>query len=540
MRAPTIHRFSFEGEAPSAFGDPFAESSLDGIAAGAVEALRLFLTNSGLGEALAQPGAGKMFGCLVVRDSTGALGALWAFSGQLLGQWHHQGFVGPAFDEAGWHETQSQGLRTITALSARVSRLERSLDLSGTQAELQALRLRHAGERQVLEAEHARRRLLRTQKRQATEDHDALNRESQRDKSVLKVLKHRHSELEASLVARLSKARARLAAATDWRARASAALMRRLHETYQLRNARQHVRSLRHLFAPHEPPSGAGDCCGPKLLQAAYRHGLVPVALVELWWGAPDASGRVAGSTAPACRTKCGPILPFMLEGLAVAPATPFKPQRRAVSDIAVLYEDEWLVVVDKPEGLLSVPDKSLAFDSVEAWLQGRSTGFARLAHRLDLDTSGLLVAGKSDRSYRALQAQFRRREVEKRYLAVLQGALQRPHGVIELPLRPDLDARPRQMVDATHGKPSTTRFERVEVVDGRTLVRLFPHTGRTHQLRVHAAHPEGLGMPIVGDRLYGTPARRLLLHADSLRFRHPITGLALDFDRPAPFSIDS
>ena len=238
----------------------------------------------------------------------------------------------------------------------------------------------------------------------------------------------------------------------------------------------------------------------------------------------------------PACREKCGPVLPFMLTGLKTAPRQTWKPREVRDDELTIVHEDPRFLVLEKPAGLLSVParDETIT-DSLLARVQ-RQFPNALTVHRLDLDTSGLLLVALDAEMYRWLQAQFLSREVHKRYAAVLEGTVVKDEGVIELPLRVDLDQRPRQLVDFEHGKPALTRFEVRSREGNRTRVTFFPLTGRTHQLRVHAAHQLGLGTPIVGDRLYGTPAARLLLHAEALRFRHPVTSAVIELESEAPF----
>ncbi|MGE0868200.1 MAG: RluA family pseudouridine synthase [Kofleriaceae bacterium] len=337
-----------------------------------------------------------------------------------------------------------------------------------------------------------------------------------------------------------TQAAAERAALEQVRAAQSRVLMRQLHDGYVLANARGEPRRLRDLFAPSEPPSGAGDCAGPKLLGHAYRIGWTPRILAEQWWGAPPVSGgRISGSYYPACRGKCGPVLGHMLDGLPVATPRVFGTATIARDQPRVVFEDEWIVVIDKPCDLLSVPGRSPELhDSVLTRLRARypdSSG-PIVAHRLDLDTSGLMLAAKDTETYVALQAQFARREVEKRYVAWLDGAVSSGRGRVELPLRVDLDDRPRQIYDPVHGKPAISEWWVLERKPLRTKVAMTPYTGRTHQLRVHAAHPLGIGVPIVGDRLYGREAERLMLHADRVAFVHPRTGERVELEQPAPF----
>ncbi|MDQ3367591.1 MAG: RluA family pseudouridine synthase, partial [Myxococcota bacterium] len=313
-----------------------------------------------------------------------------------------------------------------------------------------------------------------------------------------------------------------------------------LFDTYVIANARGEQAALRTLFAPETPPGGAGDCAAPKLLGHAYREGLRPLAIAEVWWGAPPLTGgRHAGVYYPACRGKCGPILGHMLAGLPTEPAPVFGDAPIAPAEPRVVFEDEWLVVVDKPVGLLSVPGRSGQLrDSVQVRLRERypdATG-PLVVHRLDLDTSGLLLVAKHEEDHVALQRAFARREIDKRYVAWLDGSPAAESGVVELALRVDLEDRPRQLHDPVHGKPARTEWHVLAREPGRTRVALLPRTGRTHQLRVHAAHPQGIGFPIVGDRLYGRAGPRMLLHAASLAFLHPRTQQRIEVTSSAPF----
>lgn len=328
------------------------------------------------------------------------------------------------------------------------------------------------------------------------------------------------------------------------RAARSRTLLPLVQEAYHFSNARGELRSLRDLFAPAEPPGGAGDCAGPKLLAQAYRLGLRPVALAEFWWGAPPRSAdRHAGSFYPACRGKCAPILAHMLLGLPADPTPEFGANPFDASAPEVVYEDADILVVDKPAGMLSVPGRSPRLrDSVEARLRARypdATG-QLVVHRLDLDTSGLLLAARDQPTFSALQRLFSLRLVTKRYIAWLDGDVDGDAGSIDLPLRVDVDDRPRQIHDAEHGKPALTTWRVLLRERGRTKVALMPLTGRTHQLRVHCSHPLGLDAPIHGDRLYGRrvpeAGTRLMLHAEFLSFLHPRSRALVQVERPAPF----
>ena len=276
------------------------------------------------------------------------------------------------------------------------------------------------------------------------------------------------------------------------------------------------------------PPGGTGDCCAPKLLQYAYQKGLHPVCMAEFWWGAPTKEEvRQHLNYYPACRGKCKPILTWMLQGLDVDP----NPELLGFQhmEIPVVYEDDALLVVNKPSGMLSVPGRIEDY-SVEAVMRERYPD-SIVVHRLDMGTSGLLIVAKNGESYRILQQQFIRHEVKKKYVALLEHSGE-GSGSICLPMRPDPMNRPRQVVDMNHGKRAATRYEFI----GNRLVALWPETGRTHQLRIHCAHPDGLANPIVGDELYGTRGQRLCLHAAEIWFRHPVSGSEMHITSEIPF----
>jgi tRNA pseudouridine32 synthase/23S rRNA pseudouridine746 synthase len=319
-----------------------------------------------------------------------------------------------------------------------------------------------------------------------------------------------------------------------------------LFHQYQLLNARGETKDLVDIWQSYYnkeklrrkfplPPGGTGDCCAPKLLQYAYQRGLKPVCMAEFWWGPSTKTElRQHLNYYPACRGKCKPILTWMLQGLDVDPDPELLGFRRM--DIPVVYEDEWLLVVDKPSGMLSVPGR-IADYSVEMVMQQRYPD-CKVAHRLDMGTSGLLIVAKTPDVYRSLQEQFIKHQVKKKYIAVLEEVrgegqeVRDMSGTISLSLRPDPMNRPRQVVDMEHGKRAVTYYEFISP----NIVALYPQTGRTHQLRIHCAHPDGLGRPIVGDELYGTKGERLMLHAAEIWFTHPITGDAMHITAPAPF----
>ena len=326
-----------------------------------------------------------------------------------------------------------------------------------------------------------------------------------------------------------------------------------LFHQYQLLNARGESKDLVDIWQSYYsrpklqrkfplPPGGTGDCCAPKLLQYAYQQGLRPVCMAEFWWGQPTKEElRRHLNYYPACRGKCKPILTWMLQGLEVDPDPETLGFQRM--ELPVVYEDDAIVVVDKPSGMLSVPGRIEEY-SVATVMRQRYPDCV-IAHRLDMGTSGLLIVAKTMEAYHPLQEQFIRHQVRKKYIAVLdnpspqQGRLE-GSGTISLPLRPDPMNRPRQVVDMEHGKRAVTDYEFLSPLTSHLsplqLVALYPQTGRTHQLRIHCAHPDGLGRPIKGDELYGTKADRLYLHASEIWFRHPITGDEMHLVSPPPF----
>jgi tRNA pseudouridine32 synthase/23S rRNA pseudouridine746 synthase len=463
------------------------------------------------------PREGKMFGVLVAEDRDGNQVTLRAFSGMLDGRWFADGFVAPTFDVQARDAVWPAGERELAVLAAELAALDAT-----PEHDLAALDARLASELDALRTRHRANREARRSARASRGDREALDRESRADGAEKRRLAAAHAAARAPLAHEAARIAERRRAIEHARAERSRFYLHALFDTYQLPNARGETVALRALFAPDEPPGGAGDCAAPKLLAHAVRAQLRPIALAEFWWGPPPVTGgRHHGTFYPACRGKCGPILAHMLGGLDAEPPPAFE---RAVdpSAPAVIFEDAHLVIVDKPVGLLSVPGKSQR-DSVQTRLAARY-GEAHLVHRLDLDASGLILVAKDRETHASLQRLFACREIDKRYVAWLDGQATAMAGVIELALRVDLDDRPRQIYDPVHGKAALTEWHVLERRGARTRVALFPRTGRAHQLRVHAAHPLGIGVPIVGDALYGHPGERLLLHAEALSFVHPHT----------------
>lgn len=504
---------------------------------------------------------GKMFGVLVVSEerrakseesdgSDGALGFIAAYSGLLAGRNDWAYFVPPVFDaqQPDGHFKVTE--RSISDINKEIDGIRRSADYQS--AKKREEELRQSADEQIAamkqriasaKAERDRRRsnaqagLLQISEAEAA----AMTRESQTLKADLRRLKQRLDAQLSAAHALTAKHDERIAALRQHRRSMSDELQRWLFEQYRMLNARGEERNLIDIFSTTThavPPAGAGDCCAPKLLQYAYSHSLQPVCMAEFWWGeSPRQEIRHHLSYYPACRSKCLPILTHMLQGLDVEP-NPL--MAAATEQLKIVYEDDAICVVDKPAGMLSVPGKDNV-ESVESLMRQRWHQYDSnpiMVHRLDRDTSGLMVVARTLEAYHSLQQQFARRLAAKRYEAVLDGVPATHEGTINLPLMPDITDRPRQCVDMQHGKPSVTTYRVVSTRANRTLVWLYPHTGRTHQLRVHCAHPLGLATPILGDPLYGrgTAAPRMYLNAAELEITHPVTGRRMQWKSESAF----
>lgn len=460
---------------------------------------------------------GKMMGVLVVRTAEGQRGYLAAFSGTLGGQTVQEGFVPPVYDLMAPDSYFQQEEAAISRINIRVKELQsllREREADGALPYRVAQKRYQDYEQEVRKAKE-RRDARRQEAQLDSEETAALIRESQYMKAQLRRLRHEAQAAEDA--ERQHPLRVELSQLQAERSQRSQALQRWLHEQYRFLDARGGKRSLLDIFHEETPPGGAGDCCAPKLLQYAYLHGLHPLCLGEFWVGAsPQGELRRAGHFYAPCRSRCYPILGYMLGGLSVAPDPALKHYERLAQSLTVVAEETDYVVVNKPAGLLSVPGGD-AYPSVFSLMRERypqATG-PLIVHRLDMDTSGLMVVALTDEAYHRLQTLFLSHRVQKQYTALLQHPMPvGQEGDIRLPLAPDPTDRPRQCVSEQYGKAAHTHYRVVGNENGHARVLLSPITGRTHQLRVHCAHPEGLGNPILGDRLYGTAADRLHLQA--------------------------
>lgn len=486
---------------------------------------------------------GKMFGVLVVRTPAGEVGYLAAFSGNLAGKNVHPFFVPPIYDLLQPDGFFRQEEERINEINARIRILQTSPALEEAR-----FRLKHAIEfadlmlqsAKMLVKERKRDRDLCRQSPLTEEEAAFLIKKSQRTNAEYKQMKREMQAFVEEEQAAVNQLEQEIEQLKQERKRRSAALQRKLFEQFRIMNARGEVKDLCELFAPTSqgtPPAGAGECAAPKLLQYAYLHQLEPIAMAEFWWGdSPKTEIRHHGYYYPACKGKCEPILHHMLQGLRVD-ENPLLADTHRETKLDILYEDDYLLVVNKPAGMLSVPGKG-DMDSVYHRLRTLypdATG-PIIVHRLDMATSGLLLAAKTKEAHQNLQAQFKNRTIRKRYIALLEGEVPQDEGEIRLPLCPDPLDRPRQIVSEEFGKPALTRYRVLERASGKTLIAFYPQTGRTHQLRVHAAHPQGLHCPILGDELYGRKAERLYLHAEYLAFTHPITSERIEIQKSPAF----
>ena len=526
-------------ELPKQFTYPFSYEPHP-LSVMAADEVRAYITSqTQWSEELAQ---GKMFGVLVVRNGQRKLGFLAAFSGQLAGTYQHDYFVPPVYDLSEPDGFFRDEERCISSLNDKVESIASSAEYLTLRSLVERLELqmeRLASEWRLRLAQAKEERDVRRSVSLSEEEEQQLVKESQFLKAECKREKSRlQTELQQAQ-AGLTRYEEEMEALKRERKQRSSALQGRLFDQFVLLNAKGENRSLCGIFSRvgHPiPPSGAGECAAPKLLQYAFLNHYEPLCMAEFWWGAsPKAIVRHHGHFYPACKSKCEPILQFMMQGLDVEPS-PIQPLSQELT-LEVVWEDDDIAVVNKPAGVLSVPGKSDA-QSVYSFARKRypeATG-PLVVHRLDMSTSGLLIIAKRKEVHLALQKQFNDHTVRKRYVALLQGNLATDSGTICLPICPDVEHRPCQMVSEKYGKYALTEYEVIGRKGGMTRVYFYPKTGRTHQLRLHAAHARGLGMPIVGDELYGRKADRLYLQAQRIEFVHPVTGEQVCVEIPCEF----
>ncbi|HEY9623564.1 MAG TPA: RluA family pseudouridine synthase [Crinalium sp.] len=521
---------------------------------------------------------GKMYGVLLVETASGAQRVLKAFSGLLNGHRVVEGWVPPI---PGHDQVALDEARTLSQLDAIKQELI-ALQQYPERQHYESLHQSFAARLEELTHQHSQRKQKRQIQRQQFLDTlsgealtialEQLNDQSRRDGIERRHLKRQRDTALHPLKQAIEHADQRIQALKKQRKALSQELQNQMYAAYRLTNFAGESLSLQQLMIDSTLPTGTGDCCAPKLLHYAATHELKPLAMAEFWWGPPSTNGdKSQGEFYGACAERCQPLMGFLLSGqrslllersdepqsssveqaIAIYPVahpTNLENQKtstitsktNSISSLPVLYKDEWLIAIDKPAGLLSVPGRYRdRQDSVLNRLrQALPDGMTIIpVHRLDQDTSGVLLLARDAHTYRSLAQQFQNRQVHKVYEALLSGTLTVDHGVIDLPLWGDPANRPYQMVDWQRGRPSITHFQTITREEHHTRVVLTPLTGRTHQLRVHAADPQGLGTSILGDRLYGgLNADRLYLHARELKFDHPQLGRSLHLQTPTPF----
>lgn len=480
---------------------------------------------------------GKMFGVLVVEDKQGKLGYLSAFSGKLAGTNIHRKFVPPVFDMLTENSFFLQEEEILNTINRQIEEIESDKNYICLKSDFEKFASQSNQElvdfKIQLKQNKTERKKLREQQKPLLSEQDYilfeedLIKQSLRDKYELRVLEHNLNKTLEEFKAKITPFDNRVEQLKIERKEKSSTLQQQLFEQYSFLNQYGKSESLGAIFSETifgKPPAGAGECATPKLLHYAFKNGYKPLAMAEFWWGAsPKSEIRKHKQFYPACTGKCEPILKHMLEGIETD-ENPFLKNYGEGKPLEIIYEDNNFVVVNKPFDLLSVPGINVQ-DSVYTRLKAMFVTIEPLMiHRLDMATSGLLVVAKTKEAHKHIQKQFLKRTVKKRYTALLSKIIDKNEGEIHLPLRGDLDDRPRQLVCFEFGKKASTKFEIVERKNNTTKIHFYPITGRTHQLRMHSAHELGLNAPIVGDDLYGNPSDRLYLHASYIEFIHPLT----------------
>ncbi|MCD9522369.1 RNA pseudouridine synthase [Photobacterium carnosum] len=500
--------------------------------------------NFGLGN---DDAIGHMFGVLLVQNQQGEMGYLSAFSEKIANQTHLPHFVPPVFDDRNidpaikaQQALIDEVITKITAIESKPSyiQLQHQYQVAQDHAELASESFRL----QMIE-QRKQRKLQRKAAEQSndsefmTQEFHRLARESAFDKHQQKAIRQQWTQTLSEISDKLQADTATLTLLKAEYETLTALLQQHRYAQYQFLNQEGKTKDLNALFRDQTPPQGAGDCAAVKLLQYAFKQHLTPLAMAKFWWGAsPAAQIRKHKYFYEACKNKCEPILQHMLAGLDID-ANPLLQNPAEGKELEIVYQDDAMVVINKPAEFLSVPGKTIT-DSVYSRMQTMfpNSNSPLIVHRLDMATSGLIVIALTKDTHKALQKQFINRTAEKRYVALLDGIVEQDCGEINLPMRVDLDDRPRQLVCYEYGKPALTKWQVLERKDGKTKVYYYPKTGRTHQLRIHSAHKNGMNMPIVGDDLYGQKANRLHLHAQYLGLTHPVTGEPMIFEVDADF----
>jgi len=486
---------------------------------------------------------GKMFGVLVVKNKQDKIGYLTAFSGKLADKSLPEKFVPPVFNMRTSGSFYIKGELEIDVMNAQLGVLKKDkkyLELKKiitentaiiqTDLSFQRNRMKRAKSDRKSQKKKAITLLNDLEFEELTKK---LTQESYNNQFFIKELQEYYQAKIEKINLEFKVFEDKIIALKRERKEKSNYLQQTLFSKYAFLNQQKELKSLLTIFnnPAIKPPAGSGECAAPKLLQYAFANNLTPITMAEFWWGsAPNATVRHHKNYYPACQGRCKPILTHMLAHTEMD-ANLLLENLSEKQDLEIIYEDDALIVVHKPAEFLSVPGKDIK-DSVYTRIKERypsATG-PLIVHRLDMSTSGVLLLTKTKEANKALQSQFINRTIKKRYIALLDGNLSKNSGKITLPLRVDLNDRPKQLVDFTYGKPAETDWKIINKENGKTRVHLYPITGRTHQLRMHAAHKNGLNTPIVGDDLYGKKEKRLHLHAEFIEFLHPTTLKKMSF----------
>jgi tRNA pseudouridine32 synthase/23S rRNA pseudouridine746 synthase len=501
-----------------------------------------------LPELVDQP-TGRMLGVLVVQTKGGGLGYLSAYSGELQPELEILPFVPPVHQLPKGEDFPE--MAAINAINKEVKALEKSDGYIN--AEQQLKKITEETKENILAAKKAAKKGKSERDRLRKESihlpekerhkllEDLANQGANEGMDLRRFTRSENLRLEKAITA-YGKFQERIEALKTQRKIKSTELQDAIFKSFIFLNSvgeGKNVKTVFTDFGVDVPPAGAGECAAPKLFQYAFKQGVKPVALAEFWWGpSPNSEIREHGKFYPACKGKCRPILAHMLKGIPVKP-NPLLENFGAGKKLEILFEDEHLVVVNKPAGMLSVPGRHIK-DSVKVRVLEKysNANGPMIVHRLDQDTSGIMIVALSKKAHKLLQQQFLERTIHKTYFAILEKPIEETSGKIELPLALDIHNRPMQMVHYEHGRPALTLYEVIQKTATQTLIKLNPVTGRSHQLRVHCAHKLGLHAPIVGDNLYGTPSERLCLHAQQVEFNHPMNKKPIKIGTEIPFAI--
>ncbi len=506
--------------------------------------------NFGLRENQEGKAIGKMFGILIVRYGEGKIGYLRAFSGLLGGKALLDGFVPPVFNLFEQNSFYKRGEDQLNALTKQIKTIEKNNAYRSLQNELKAKKEAVANEqeleREKIKHNKARRKELRIEAKKNLSSTDYISyledlaKESISEKSKFKKKSTKLKNEVELIQENCDQFTSKILMLKKQRKEKSINLQDAVFEKYQFLNYRKERKGAKEIFPNYliqKPPAGTGDCSAPKLLQYAFLNDLKPIALGEFWWGVPPKKEiRKHKNFYPSCHGRCKPILTHMLEGLEVQD-NPFLTSNSKNKKLQIVHEDDSIIIVNKPAELLSVPGKSI-YDSVYSRIKEIRPNAEQplIIHRLDMSTSGIMILSKTKEANKFIQRQFIKRTIKKRYVAIVDGTIDQSQGLIDLPLRLDINDRPKQLVCYEHGKSAQTKWKVIETKEGTTKIHLEPLTGRTHQLRVHMAHPLGLNTPIIGDDLYGNKSRRLLLHAEHIEFIHPTSREKIEFYVKAEF----